>query len=227
MPINITDSTFSKKELSEHFRNKQQTKQTLLGEKLNASYATDVIQFANMTIDENRTLFEKLKPKDNRFSTLELVTRVIYALCILEKKTFDNFSKIDTVNPNDILEWVENISDKKLARFEDIIIRLFSIVLNSSSKYKTSKSFVLPLVNIMFKYSEWDLIEVFILTYIDKIDNFYNDKNCHNSDRKNIRRIVVLEDAFRKYCHEKKMTTDNVVVNIIDSNSDEYSDNSM
>ena len=67
------------------------------------------------------------------------------------------------------------------------------------------------------------MIEVFILTYIDKIDNFYNDKNCHNSDRKNIRRIVVLEDAFRKYCHEKKMTMDNVV----GSNSDEYSDDSM
>lgn len=212
LAINITDSTFSKKELSEHFRNKQQTKQTLLGEKLNACYATDVIRFANKIIKKEKPLFEKIKPNDNRFSTLELVTRVIYALNILENRKIEihpQRAKIDTVNPNDILEWVENFQDKNLDRFQDIICRLFSIILNSSSKYKNSKSFVLPLVNIMYKYSSWDSIEVFVITYVDRLDNFYNDKNVHNSDKKNMRRIIILEEEFLKFCQEK-----NLILNI-------------
>jgi len=191
--IFVTQETLSDKEVTEHFRLKQETKKTSTGEKLNS--------VLSQRTNHCRTIARRVSyggdAEDLRKNALELVVRLCYIQSIFGTKSNDPKSTV-------LIKFLENDEElpeeEKFKQYEIFINNLFSIIKETRYPHKWKKTFVLPLAALNLTYvDEIEKIKVFVQNEIHDNTNFYDlVGGSHGATNSRIVKLKKKYDDWRK-----------------------------
>ena len=170
----VTGAHLSDDEISAHFIKKQDTKKTSFGEELNASQHLPVVSFAKDICRVNSTLMNELPIGGERHKPLELIVRMVYACGVFSAQGNGN----PDPNNKKIRTWLSHQSEEA---WREHIINTLNIVNMCESNSKCSKTWVLPLLALVFKNNlaiDWPIrsiqeIQGFVTSEVDT-ENFYD-----------------------------------------------------
>lgn len=142
LDVKVTRSTLDEDEISQFFQRAQQTKITQLGEHLNSDIGSEKREIAVDALSDPsiKDIITKIKPKDSRFSHLEIGARLLYCY-----DTETNIGKFD-ISPDKIKKWWNQKGGPYINTYEfkKKITLLFNIINDSELTYKSSKTTYLP-----------------------------------------------------------------------------------
>lgn len=150
LEVKVTHSTLDTDEISQFFQRAQQTKITQLGEHLNSDIGSKKREIALYVLDDPsiKDIMSNIKPKNSRFSYLEIIARLLYCY------DTDNHSGCFDPSPDKIKKWWNEKDGSNINRsdFKTDITSLLTIINDSELTYKSSKVTYLPVFWYLMNY---------------------------------------------------------------------------